>query len=708
MNQDAPAAPQTFRRGLALLLLFGLLQQIWLLADYWAHDPFARVPLDDAKVYWNWAERIGHGELVGDAPFLSAPLYPYFLGLVRAAGGGLLAVYALQGLLRLATAVLLAQLGRRWFSPAAGLAAAGLFLLLLDPAAATGRILNESLQVFLAAALLWECGRAPGPAPPWRLGLLLGLNALANPPMLAAVPLLAWWIGRDRQWRRGLAAAGLAALVIAPATLHNWAASGEFILVSAQSGVTFSHGNAPGASGVYQPIAGVSADRVEQNRDAFRMAAAATGAASWRSTSSFFLRRGLAFWAERPGAALHLLLQKARWFATGQHYGDVYLATSERRSGYWRALYAAPLSLAWLTLPALAMALALARRWREFLPLQLLYLLPLAVVLAFFYSPRYRLPAAAPAVLLAVGSAQALLRERRLWHAAPWVIGAAAVALNAATGFDRPASLAAQYEQKTGAACLELGQPERAASHFRSALASQPGDPGFTASLGEALRRQGKAAEAIPELRRALQAHPQDLHLRRTLAVTLAEEFVTRKDPALAADAEREFRTVLQTVSEDWVSRDNLGVLLDQQGRAYEAAFEFLAAAKSAPEQAAVGQHLEAVLQVLLPYYRQHAGDPLQAAAGAWLVAHLPHVELPTLDLALAWAQSAVDARPGDADFLDTLAAIHGRRGEFAAAAEAAERALDAARADGNDSLAAEIDQRLAGYQARRHVLMED
>ncbi len=75
-----------FRLQLAGACLLGLVLQALFRWLEWGADPLARVPLDDAGVYWDWAGAIAGGRLVGDEPFLSAPLYPYFLGLLRALG----------------------------------------------------------------------------------------------------------------------------------------------------------------------------------------------------------------------------------------------------------------------------------------------------------------------------------------------------------------------------------------------------------------------------------------------------------------------------------------------------------------------------------------------------------------------------------------------------------------------------------------------
>ena len=125
------------RIALAILLGVGLLSQTLIVAQQLASDPLALTPVNDARVYWEWAGDIASGKLVGATPFLSAPLYPYLLGILRAFGGGLVAAYVLQAALHLATVALLFRAGERRFGLAAGFTGAALYLALLEPAYTT-------------------------------------------------------------------------------------------------------------------------------------------------------------------------------------------------------------------------------------------------------------------------------------------------------------------------------------------------------------------------------------------------------------------------------------------------------------------------------------------------------------------------------------------------------------------------------------------
>ncbi|RMH03876.1 MAG: tetratricopeptide repeat protein [Planctomycetota bacterium] len=575
-----PTPPgRRFSRRLAGLCLIGLLLEAlgrWL---EWPHDPFARVPLDDAQAYWEWAGAIAGGRLIGSEPFLSAPLYPFFLALLRALGFGLPGIYAVQALLHAATGWLVGRAARhRLATDGPALAAAALFLLLTDPSYAAGRLLNSSLQLFLVALLWRGLQRAedrPGGGRDLGLGALLGLNALANPAMLLAVPIVAAWRGRRTSWPAAPRLVLAAALVVAPATAHNLAACGEPILISAQAGVTFAHGNAPGADGTYHPIPGVSTGRLKQNRDAWRLTAEETGIEGWRATSRHFFARGLAWWAADPGAALLTAARKVGLFFTAHAYGDVALPELERQAGLqpWAGIVPAPLVL----LPALLALFVAWRRRRPVFPEALLLLLPLLVVTLFFYSPRYRMPALPVAAALCAGVAA----QRHRWRGAIWLGGLLALAAGGALEppLDR---LRPAFAHKLGEAWERAGEPERAEAAYRRA--AELSFPQAAASLAR-LRSERAAddpaglAEALAELRRAAEARPEDPYGWRALATALARS-------GRAAEAEAPFRRAVELDPGDWEALAGLGGVLLETGRPEEAVTELRRAVAARPDSA--------------------------------------------------------------------------------------------------------------------------
>lgn len=712
-------SPDRHRLLRRLLLGAILLQQAAIQVQAWQRDPFARFPLEDSAAYWDHAGAIAAGRLVADTPFLSAPLYPAFLGLLRALGAGIPAVLAVQVLLHVATAALLGRVARRHFREGGGTAAVALYGLLTGPAWQAGRLLNGSLQL-LVTVLLWDrlemAVARPSRGRTVLAGLLAGLAVLAHPPLLAALPvLLAWVAYRTRDaglgsWPARLALAAVpACLAIAPATLHNWLACGEPILVSAQAGVTFYHGNAAGAVGVYHPIPGVSPDRQRQNRDAFRLAAAATGEPGWRNTSRWFLARGLEFWREHPGDAAVLLLRKAWWLAAGIVYGDLAMPVLERDDGFLPLLWLAPLPEAFLVLPGLAGLWWLwRRRHRPLLPMVLLAAVPCLVVLTFWYTPRYRMPAvpvlAAATVALGL-EARSRGPARRLLAGA--VLGAVLLPAGGRWlwGWDRPELFRPGHEAKAGLAFLRGGEAEAALPHLRRSLELRPGDPPTLAALAEALRQLGRTEEALQALREAAGRAPEDPAVRRTLGFTLAGS-------GRWQEAEAEFRRALAADPGDLQAQDGLASALYAQGRLEEAEALYREVLAAAPDATATRFNLAVLLQDRGRYReaaaelrRVLAREPGHAQARlrlAWLLATTG----PPEGMAAAGREALALLRPltgaeADPALLETRAAARAAAGDLSGAAADQERAVAALEAAGAPAeTVAGARDRLARYRA--------
>lgn len=667
------ATPRRFWLILLAILLAATALRLVVRAQYVSSNPFAERPAADAMVYWEWAGRIADGQLLDDEPFFSAPLYPYLLGLIRALGGGLRAVYTLQIVLDLVTALLLAEIGRRRYGPAIGLLAAGLFLLLLEPMSLSLRVLGSTIQLpilcltWLALLAAWERPTV------WRSvlsGIGLGLFALTFPPAMVLMPLLAvgwWWCGGRNRLMTGRAAALLLGGVatIAPATLHNYHACGEFIPISAQAGLTFAHGNNPNALGYYAALPDVSGRRDEQNADAWRVYERETGRTpTWNDVNRYFFRRGVDYWRSNPRAAVGLFFRKTWWFLTGRHSSEIYWPTLERDEGLLGTLWLTPLPTAWLIPPALLALASWLRRIKSYLPELAFFTVPLLVCVVFWYSPRYRFPAVP---LIVLGGAWTLAQLAR-WHthrraalfaAAAAVVGIGLTLVNQIVGFDRI------DDERRGVFWCQVGDAWRhterypqAAEAYRLGLALHEANAGGAANMSVVLRKLNRPAEAIEYLRLAVRHDPGHSTMRIDLA------------------------NMLQAAGD-------LRGALEQ----YATAAELLANRAQFP----------AAIETLRRARALAPGDPRLSNALAWLLATSPGLPDTERTEAVSLAQSARAALGrDDPAILDTLAAAFAANGRFDEAVAAAQRAVMLAQEAGEIDTAERYRARLALYRAGR------
>lgn len=611
-----------------------------MLREYLDEVPMAHTPANDAAVYWAWAERIAGGELTQDIPFFSAPLYPYLLGLLRALGGTLTTVYVVQELLSLLTACLLAWVCRDRFGPGVGLLSAGVFLALMEPASFALRVLACSLHLFLVTvtwALLVGVQRK---ASNWRrvaVGAALGLLCLAYSPALVLVLLVGPWLfwQSARRFADALRAAiplGVAALVIAPATLHNLRASGNVFFIQALGGVTLRLGNGPGSTGTYTPIPNMSNYRARMLFDAARIYQNETGhPGSWKDVDAYF--RDLAFsqWWSDPSRAVQLGMQKLYWFLTGRNYSDQCQPTDEIAVGLadWLGRLA-PIPTPWLMGAGLVALLLMLRHPIRYGPEWMLFIVPLSTALLFFYFPRFRLPAVPILTVGAVWVVARAIRWRENWRLSVIVAPVLAASLllgrvNQAIGFDRPMFRNVAMDLMTKGRLAEAenalrqmsdigpalqisawallrhlqGRTDGAYKLYRKAIELDPEDVFVRAQFGTLLLQLHRWEEALQESTEVLRTRPEELDARYCRAAALSglerldearEEFEHgfRSEPdnrrwaeglahvlfclGNSAEAERLLRDTIDQHGDSVTSQIELSRTLQAAGRASEAA----------------------------------------------------------------------------------------------------------------------------------------
>jgi 4-amino-4-deoxy-L-arabinose transferase-like glycosyltransferase len=492
-------------------------------SDLFFHHPIidARLNVEDAR-YLREVSWLGPPE-----PYWKPPLYAYVLALL---GDGAWLPRLLNVALDAASLVLVAGLGRRFFSARVGLAAAAVLALEGALVYFTGELVSASLTACLlllaVRAAVWAWDAPPGARAPLRwlgAGAACGLLALARAEGLLLLPAVALAASWRRPRRLGLAAAALAGgvLVVAPVTARNAARGGDAVLVSANGGINFYIGAAPEHHGMVGVRPGPDWERLIREPESAGILRSGARASGW------YTRAALARMADAPGeAAAHLARKVALVWYGWEAPSNRDLYHTRRASTVLAALLwdAPPLYLPFGLLAPLALAgaaLVVRRRHRAW-PLVALVALLTATTAAFFVTARFRAPMVPFVALLAAfaaGEAAAAWRAGRRRE----LVRAAAGALALAVACNWPGAFAAGR------------------AHYARRIDAEEHFFRGTVLFAEA----GRPAEAEVELERAAELEPRSA---QTL-LNLAQARLARGNAAGAADAVLEFLAVVDGAS---------------------------------------------------------------------------------------------------------------------------------------------------------------
>ena len=386
------------------------------------NDPVFLLPKMDALYHHQWGIAVAAGHEFITGAFFRAPLYPYFLGLLyKLSGASMMFARIFQalvggascGLVYLLARGLMARLqvtnvkpqakpGVGFHSSAAIPLIAG-FVMAAYPLAIwydTELLLEGLLTFFVLLGFVLLLRSRDTDRQWWLPGIAFGLAALTRPNVLAFLAVLPVWLlieYRRGAWKRLGQIWGMAALVILPVTVRNYVVSGQFVPIAWQAGTNFYIGNSPESDGVTAVVPGTRADWWGGFDDVRRLAEEAAGRPlKGAEIDRYWLAKGFEFWRKQPGKALGLLARKSfLWFAGFEvsNEQDLY---SVKRYSFINYLF---FSSRFLKFPfGILLPLALAgvwlwrRQWRRLLPLYLFGAAWSLSFIMFFVCSRYRLP----------------------------------------------------------------------------------------------------------------------------------------------------------------------------------------------------------------------------------------------------------------------------------------------------------------------------
>ena len=630
------AALRRDRRWIAALFAFAfVLKLVFILQSLGSLQ--IRVPILDARFYDETARDIAAGNIIRGEAFFMGPLYAYLMAIVYGVFGESL---LLKGLIQIAggslTVVLTYLVGARVFRPAVGMLGA-LMLALYGTATFyegqmlmmwLGTLLNMLLLFVLLRGPAWNGGAAvplrksgKGGGEPARLrgscqdgitpaprrdtprfalaGALLGLSALARVNILILLPVILVWIlfiDIDEKSRRLVRTAALVAgafAAILPATVHNFAASRDFVPITYNGGVNFYIGNNAEATGTYDPPMGINMQTDPTTR---RHVERALGRELKPSAiSRYWMGRSLAFIRENPGREAALLLRKAALFINGFEWPQIEsYDLSKSRYGIFRILF---VNFHWIVSLGLVGIIFGLRSWRRNFLLHWFVLAYSLSIILFFVTDRYRIQIVP---VLCLFAAYALLeifprlsaRSPRSWFAPALFVLLLVMTRPGLFAIDERHLVSREHiheawrwsaigesgialEEMSRAVGLRPGDPEpyiqraainrdsgrlpQAVDDYNSAIVIDPGNPSIRYNLAQVLQDAGDYPAAVREYRKAIDLDPHMIEAYNNLGVA----YRMMKD---YENAVRSFTKVIEIDPRHIKAYNNLGAALAEGG----------------------------------------------------------------------------------------------------------------------------------------------
>jgi len=394
---------KSIRPWLVVIFLVALAYRSLYFLEVRQHPLFAN-PVIDAEQHHVWAQRISAGSILGRGPedVFKPWLYPLSLGGVYyLCGSNVTTIQWLQFILGSVSAVLTGLLGAVLFGKRVGIIAGFVSALYAPFLFFEGQLLTPALSIFFNLILALMLVKS---SPPWvTIGLLGGAAAGIRPDVLISFTLVCGYrlLGltkaegnRKALSRMALLVSGFMVVAI-PITARNYKLTDQFIFFSANGGINFYTGNGPAADGLSALPTGLAWERAISTVPEEIMLKPASANRLWFS-------RGLQTIAEDPLAWLGLVGKKFLAFFNGSEFrNNIGYVWFRQEVPYLKFPFIQYWPVSALTL--LGMGLCFLKPYRlRARNLLLLWIAGYLIVgLIFFVTARFRLPAVPFMIILA-------------------------------------------------------------------------------------------------------------------------------------------------------------------------------------------------------------------------------------------------------------------------------------------------------------------
>ncbi len=321
---------------------------------------FFLVWIDEPAMFYKYpffAEKLARGADIGERLVDLSPFYLYCLTFLKKVFNvDWTFVKFIHSFLGALNCLLLYVVGSRAFRKEIGFLAALIFsvyanlIILESTLEPTVFVLLFNLLVLYFLLRMREDLDSQGPRrmPPLLAGLFAGLSIITKPSSLLFLPLGAVWllfcVDRTLAFQKRLSSAllfcGAALLVVMPITLRNYVKLHDFVLVTADAGKVFYHGNGKGATALEgtgladEGFAEEGADEPDYAHVLYRKTAARLSGKklSPSESSMFWVRRTLSDILSDPVSYMKLEVKKLFYFFNDYEMHYIALAYKEYKS----------------------------------------------------------------------------------------------------------------------------------------------------------------------------------------------------------------------------------------------------------------------------------------------------------------------------------------------------------------------------------------
>jgi 4-amino-4-deoxy-L-arabinose transferase-like glycosyltransferase len=608
------------------ILFLGLIFKGIYLYSYALNNPYYSIASMDSAVYVNWAQLINEQGWLGTEIFYRAPFYPYLLSIIFLfAPNNFLAVYIMQLALGMCSVGLIYSIGKRIYCERAGLIAAGFSILYSPLTFFETKILPTVTGIFLGLLSIYLITRAEEEKK-WYYWLggaaTLGLAIICRPNYLLMIPLIIFGILLLRRRQLGETATPILILVlvssaiIGTVTLRNYLVGKDFILISANAGITFAQGNNPMARGSIAVIPGFSGEVTNQRYEETRIAEKVTGRKLKPSEiNTFWFKWGFTFIRKQPLEYLKLLLYKAAILCNNIELGSNYLLEVDKQVTPWLKLAFLPFGfiMGWAVIgfariflepkPALALVAA--------------FIASFLTVMIFYANSRYRMTLLPPAIIMAGGGLDYLLLKPRRFVVILLTFGLTFfISLPPFMPID-DAHLTRSHSRAwahLGGAYKQKKQWERALWAYEKATGMEPNNYGYYL---EQLNLFGALGKSEDDIIRWTQQVSQKISPEQDRYLIIAEAYYSANDHDKALEY---VEKILSSSPRDHRLYLYSGILLGKMGKHYQAREAFAKGLEIYPENID--------LQFNYALACSMSGDKEEAIhAARRILKHAPHFE---------------------------------------------------------------------------------